>query len=110
MHANYEDLYFGLSDSRNEVSEDHDAFIRSYVDLKGAIQSILLSRKFLVLGPKGTGKSALAWYLKETESDGTHLTRVDDASALPLAEVPRLQTGQVSGPERTVVAWRNLST
>ncbi|MGV0720555.1 hypothetical protein ABQF17_17970 [Mycolicibacterium elephantis] len=102
----YADLYFGLSDSRNEASEDHEAFIKSYVDLKGAVKSVLDGKKFLILGPKGTGKSALAWYLKETEPDGTHLARVDDASALPLAEVPRLQTGQVSGPERTVVAWK----
>ncbi|MBB2990259.1 hypothetical protein FHR72_001727 [Mycolicibacterium iranicum] len=102
----YKDLYFGLSDSRNEASEDNEAFIKSYVDLKGAVQSVLQGRKFLILGPKGTGKSALAWYLKETEPEGTHLARVDDASALPLAEVPRLQTGQVSGPERTVVAWK----
>ncbi|BDX32867.1 hypothetical protein TUM20985_34140 [Mycobacterium antarcticum] len=102
----YADLYFGLSDSRNEAIESHDAFLRSYVDLEGAVESVLNGKKFLVLGPKGTGKTALAWYLKETEFQGTHLATVRDASDLPLAEVPRLQTGQVEGPERTVVAWK----
>lgn len=106
MRPSYTDLYFGLTDSLNEVTESHDEFLRSYVDLKSAIESVLYGRKFLVLGPKGTGKSALAWYLKETEYNGTHLAEVRDASQLPLAEVPRLQTGQVSGPERTVVAWK----
>lgn len=106
MRPRYADLYFGLSDSRNEVTESHDAFIKSYVDLKGATGSIIGGRKFLVLGPKGTGKSALAWYLHETEQPGGHLALVRDASTLPLAEVPRLQTGQAAGPERTVVAWR----
>lgn len=106
MRPNYTELYFGLSDSLNEVTERHDAFLQSYVDLQGAVESVLGGKKFLVLGPKGTGKSALAWYLKETEFHGTHLAAVHDASLLPLAEVPRLQTGQTSGPERTVVAWK----
>ena len=76
MRPDYTDLYFGRSDSRTEMTETHDEFIRSYVDLKSATESVLYGREFLVLGPKGTGKSALAWYLKETESNGTHLADV----------------------------------
>lgn len=102
----YQDLYFGMSDSRNEASEDKAAFVKSYVDLNNASQSVLSGSKFLVLGPKGTGKSALAWYLQASEDHGTHYSMVRDASSLPLAEVPRLQTGQAEGPERTVVAWK----
>lgn len=95
-----------MSDSRNEASENRERFVQSYVDLDGASDAVLAGRKFLVLGPKGTGKSALAWYLEASEINGTHLADVRDASALPLAEVPRLQTGQAAGPERTVVAWK----
>jgi len=102
----YRDLYFGMSDSRNEVNENREAFVKSYVDLNGAISAVVNGQKFLVLGPKGTGKSALAWYLEAAEINGGHLALVRDASDLPLAEVPRLQTGQEPGPERTVVAWK----
>jgi hypothetical protein len=102
----YRDLYFGLSDSRNEANENREAFVKSYVDLNGATTAIIKGEKFLVLGPKGTGKSALAWYLEASEFKGDHLALVRDASDLPLAEVPRLQTGQEPGPERTVVAWK----
>jgi hypothetical protein len=102
----YRSLYFGRSDSRNEATENRDGFIRSYVDLNEALNAVLEGQKFLVLGPKGTGKSALAWYLEASEFEGTHLASVRDASSLPLAEVPRLQTGQAAGPERTVVAWK----
>ncbi len=90
----YRDLYFGMSDSRNEVNENREAFVKSYVDLNGAISAVVNGQKFLVLGPKGTGKSALAWYLEAAEINGGHLALVRDASDLPLAEVPRLQTGQ----------------
>lgn len=106
MKPRYKDLYFGKSDSRNEVSEDEEEFVKSYVDLNGAAQFVTSGRIFLVLGPKGTGKSALGWYLRSTESDGNHLALLRDASSLPLDEVPRLQTGQNEGPERTVVAWK----
>ena len=106
MKPAYRDLYFGKSDSRNEVSEDEEEFVKSYVDLKDASKLVLGGRIFLVLGPKGTGKSALGWYLRTTESQGTHLALLRDASSLPLDEIPRLQTGQNAGPERTVVAWK----
>ncbi len=106
MKPAYRDLYFGMSDARNEVTEDEASFVKSYVDLNDASQALINGRKFMVLGPKGTGKSALAWYLQATERDGSHLVLVRDATALPLAEVPRVQTGQAPGPERTVVAWK----
>lgn len=102
----YRQLYFGMSDSRNEFNENREDFVRSYVDLGDASKVVREGQKFLILGPKGTGKSALAWYLEATESDGTHLAMVRDAQALPLAEIPRLQTGQSAGAERTVVAWK----
>jgi hypothetical protein len=106
MNPKYRDLYFGKSDSQNEANEHPDEFVRSYVDLNGVSSSALRGDKFLILGPKGTGKTALARYLQATESNGTHLALVRDASSLPLSEIPRLQTGQPSGPERTVVAWK----
>jgi hypothetical protein len=102
----YSELYFGLSDSRNEANESKEAFLKSYVDLNNTTGAVIAGRKFLVLGPKGTGKSALAWYLKAAEVNGGHLALVRDASSLPLAEIPRLQTGQEPGPERTVIAWK----
>lgn len=102
----FADLYFGMADSRNEAADNPDEFVRSYVDLNGAVSDVTAGAKFLVLGPKGTGKSALAWYLALTEGANGHLTDVKDASSLPLAEIPRLQTGQPAGAERTVVAWK----
>ncbi|MGW4291748.1 P-loop ATPase, Sll1717 family [Micromonospora chersina] len=106
MRPKYRDLYFGKSDSLNEANESQAEFVKSYVDLNDSLNSVLSGAAFLVLGPKGTGKSALAWYIKETEDAGDHLATVRDASHLPLAEVPRIQTGQPAGPERTVVAWK----
>ncbi len=83
----YRDLYFGMSDSRNEVTSNREGFVRSYVDLNAASTVVREGQKFLILGPKGTGKSALAWYLEASEGQGTHLAMVRDAQSLPLAEM-----------------------
>lgn len=102
----FRDLYFGKSDSKNELSDDRDDFIKSFVDLNRITEDVIAGDKTLVLGPKGTGKSALAWYLEASQQDNDYVCAVQDASHLPLADIPRLQTGQAAGAERTVAAWR----
>lgn len=102
----FTELYFGKSDGQNEAIEDPDAFIRSFVNPANALDQIVRGQNFLVLGPKGTGKSAIAWYLKQTERLGGYIVTIRDAATLPLADIPRIKTGQPSGAERTVTAWK----
>ena len=102
----FKDLYFGKSDSKNEIAGDRDDFIRSFVDLNRITEEVVAGDKTLVLGPKGTGKSALAWYLHGSQFESDYLCVVRDASELPLADIPRLDTGQPAGTDRTVSAWK----
>ncbi len=102
----FKDLYFGKTDSRNEYAHDPEDFVRSFVDLKSITGQIVDGERTLILGPKGTGKSALAWYVVATGSGSDHLATVVDATSLPLAEIPQLETGQPAGPDRTVTAWK----
>jgi hypothetical protein len=102
----YKDLYFGKSDSRNELNDERGDFIKSFVNLNSITEHVIAGRKTLVLGPKGTGKSALAWYLDASQLGSNYLATVRDASYLPLADIPQLQTGQPEGAERTVTAWK----
>ncbi|THG29989.1 P-loop ATPase, Sll1717 family [Naasia lichenicola] len=102
----FRDLYFGKSDSKNELSGDRDDFVRSFIDLNRITDQVIAGEKTLVLGPKGTGKSALAWFLDASQHGQNYLCTVRDASDLPLADIPRLQTGQPAGTERTVAAWK----
>jgi hypothetical protein len=102
----FTDLYFGKSDSKNELSGGRDEFVRSFVDLDNITTQVIDGEKTLILGPKGTGKSALAWYLHASQHGEGYLCKVLDAMSLPLADIPRIDTGQPSGPDRTVSAWR----
>ena len=102
----FKDLYFGKSDSKNELAGDRDEFIKSFVDLNRITEDIIAGEKTLILGPKGTGKSALAWFLDASQHGRNFLCTVLDASDLPLADIPRLETGQALGTDRTVAAWK----
>lgn len=102
----FADLYFGKSDSKNELAGDRDEFIRSFVDLNRITEEVIAGEKTLILGPKGTGKSALAWYLEASQHGNDFMCAVQDASDLPLADIPRLETGQAVGTDRTVAAWK----
>lgn len=102
----YRELYFGLADSRNEASHDPEDFVRSYVNMNNIVENVVNGHRTLVFGPKGTGKSALAYYVTATAQEHRQVSKVRDASTLPLAEIPNLQTGQPQGVDRTVTAWK----
>lgn len=101
------ELYFGKEDPLNEARENEEDFLRSFVDLDGELKKIITGSKTLVLGPKGTGKSALGLYLERTGHPANrYLAKLKTASSLPLAEIPQLKTGQPSGALRTYSAWK----
>ena len=102
----YSNLYFGKSDSQNELTDDRGEFLRSFVNLDNVVGKVVSGSHTMILGPKGTGKTALAWYLQATSHENNYFARVKDASELPLADIPQLQTGQPAGTDRTVTAWR----
>lgn len=102
----FSELYFGKSDSHNELVDERGEFLKSFVKLDGIVEDVVSGNRTMVLGPKGTGKSALGWYLQATSKDNDYLAVVKDASELPLADIPQLETGQPAGSERTVTAWR----
>jgi hypothetical protein len=99
-------LYFGKSDPNHELRSNPEDFIKSYVDVNGAIERVVSGEVNLILGPKGTGKSALGLYIEKTSMKGRYFARMKNASHLPLAEIPQLKTGEPQGAVRTRNAWR----
>lgn len=104
MRPNYADLFFGMTDAVNESKADPGQFFKSYIDHNNIVSSVISGEKTFVFGPKGTGKSALGIWIG-SDHDGVY-SEVRDASSLPLADIPNLQTGQTVGVERTVTAWK----
>ncbi|MEU2625495.1 hypothetical protein [Kitasatospora sp. NPDC007106] len=101
----FTELYFGMADSKNEARDNPEAFIKSFIDPQGIVQDLRNRRKYLVLGPKGAGKSAVAWYMDLSKSE-TELVSTRDISELPIADVERIKTGDSAGVGRSVTAWK----
>lgn len=80
--------------------------MRSFVDRSNVVEAVVDTGRFLVLGPKGTGKSALAWYLRETGAERKLVVEARDASELPILEIASLKTGEGPGLSRSLNAWR----
>ena len=57
-------MYFGKASAEREITSDRDRFLRTYLDRWNLPQQIRDHDKFLVLGPKGSGKSAAAYYVE----------------------------------------------
>lgn len=104
----FADLYFGHADAKTEAVREPDSFIKSFVNHAEILNSVVDEGRFLVLGPKGAGKSALAWYLKFTENDNQLSVGTRDVSELPIGEVGQLKTGDAPGLDRSLNAWRFL--
>ena len=105
-HMKFRDLYFGQADARTEAIRQPEGFVRSFVDHREITASVVDQGKFLVLGPKGAGKSALAWFLQATSRDRGLLVHPRDVSELPIADVAQLKTGDSPGVSRSLNAWR----
>ncbi|MCE7000540.1 hypothetical protein LZG04_37850 [Saccharothrix sp. S26] len=109
-----DNLYFGAADAVNDVDSDPDRFMRTYLDRWDLPSLILDHKKFLILGPKGAGKSAAALYVslrwkKELGDHAVFDTFVDfdelNRTQSPLTGLDSgLVSKEVNSP--TDMAWR----
>ncbi|MGY1763111.1 P-loop ATPase, Sll1717 family [Geodermatophilus sp. SYSU D00779] len=106
-------MYFGMAAAENEVAEDPDRFLDTYFDRWSLIHAVEEHSRFLVLGPKGTGKSAAAHYVRLAWSrkygpESVFSTFVDfdelNRTQSPLSALDKRLVGDV--PALTDSAWR----
>ncbi|RYV51851.1 P-loop ATPase, Sll1717 family [Pengzhenrongella frigida] len=102
-----------MAAAENEVAVDPERFLRTYYDRWNLVGEVELHRKFLLLGPKGAGKSAAAHYLvlrwsKELGPESVFPTFLDfddvNQTQSPLATLGKRLVGDVAA--LTDAAWR----
>lgn len=57
-------LYFGKASAEREVATDRPRFLKTYLDRWDLPRQVFTHEKFLILGPKGSGKSAASFYVE----------------------------------------------
>ncbi|MFG1818373.1 P-loop ATPase, Sll1717 family [Kribbella sp. NPDC049174] len=110
----FNDLYFGLASAEAEVARNPERFLRTYYDRWNLAASIQSQEFFLVIGPKGSGKSAVSEYIRLSlrKKHGEHAVfyrtlNLDEVSPgmNPLSSM-RTKDVTAQGAALTDSAWR----
>jgi hypothetical protein len=103
------ELRFGHLDAGQEASEDPDLLLSGFYDYREAAYGITTGRIWLLLGPKGAGKSAVLEHLRLSWEDRwDKFFTLWDFRSFPVADVTAIKTGQSPGASRSQAAWEFL--
>jgi energy-coupling factor transporter ATP-binding protein EcfA2 len=105
----FQELHFGQLDASQEAVDTPDLLIDGFYDYREAAYGIEAQQVWLLLGPKGSGKSAVLEHLRLRWQE-----RYDRfftgwlLSGFPVNDVASINTGQSPGGSRAQSAWEFL--
>lgn len=105
----FHELQFGQLDASQEAVDSPDLLVDGFYDYGAAVYGIEQQDTWLLLGPKGSGKSAVLEHLRlrwENRFDRFFTTWL--LSGFPVNDVASIQTGQSAGGSRAQSAWEFL--
>ncbi|UPK75699.1 hypothetical protein MU582_03380 [Nocardioidaceae bacterium SCSIO 66511] len=103
------ELHFGHLDANMEAVEQPELLRAGFYDYLEAAYGIAARRTWVLLGPKGAGKSAVLEHLRLEWLDRWDRFFVWwDLRSFPVNDVTRIQTGQTPGASRAQSAWEFL--
>ena len=106
MPVPFNRINFGSAAAENEVELDRNLLLEGYLDLHSAFEGCLNAQNFLVLGRKGSGKSALGQHLLLTAATRKVSARVVDLSDLPFSDFPGLLREKETSQTGYASIWR----
>lgn len=108
-YPNFEHLDFGRLDAREEANRAPNLLKEGYFDFENAAYDVASGQAWVLIGPKGAGKSACLEHLRLEWVDrhDRFLARWD-LKSFPVADVTRIQVGSSPGPTSTQAAWEFL--
>ena len=100
-------INFGKADAQEEGVEFPDLLKYGYYDNDHVVQQICETSKFLILGYKGSGKSALSEHLKLSASVGMSVEQIS-LKEFPYKMFSKIVAGESEQEYKLKVAWRWL--
>ncbi|MCS7479059.1 P-loop ATPase, Sll1717 family [Umezawaea endophytica] len=102
----FKSLYFGEGAAEDEAVKWPELFVKSFYDPRGAVGEIKSGNAFLLIGPKGIGKSSYMEYMRLTAED-KYDTFVDRRDLGELRGALKADVSPVSeaDSEVTEMAW-----
>jgi len=104
--AAFSDFDFGYATAELESAANPALLLKGYLDLHDVDAEVLRGIKFLFLGYKGSGKSAIGEHLR-LRADRSAMLFVDRVflADFPFAEFGQIVQGPSAGPARYPAAW-----
>lgn len=105
MRPSFLDINFKYTDAQSELAYAPELIAHAFVDIDNATESVLNTSRFIVYGPKGSGKTALAARLKLSENYKMHV-EIDDLESFDfrlLRDIEGRGTDAIGG---SLAAWK----
>ncbi|WP_041289457.1 P-loop ATPase, Sll1717 family [Kribbella flavida] len=101
----FKSLYFGEAAAEDEALKRPDLFLKSFVDVRDAVRLVREGDAYLLIGPKGVGKSSYIEYLRLSQGDQhREFVHREDIGELRGALQSDTEISK-SGSELTEIAW-----
>lgn len=102
-------LNFGRRDAHDEAANEPQLLRYGFYDYRNAAARVEARSAFLILGPKGAGKSAILEHLGLKWADCyDRFFKMWDLRGFPVSDVRNVKTGQTPGLTRTQSSWELL--
>jgi hypothetical protein len=82
----YDKIEFGQTSAEKESSDHPELIIKGFLDPNNAVPNLMSGSKFLVLGNKGSGKSAIA-----EKSNLNRMSEVKQSPACSIFQISHIQ-------------------
>jgi hypothetical protein len=109
VQPTFRELNFGHLDASQEAADEPQLLREGFYDYREAAFGISTQQNWLLLGPKGAGKSAVLEYLRLSwEVRYDRFFTIWNLSGFPVNDVTQIKTGQAAGGSRAQSAWEFL--
>ena len=99
-------IAFGYASAEAERTRDPGLLLDGYIDFKAASDEVIKGRKFLILGYKGTGKSAVAERIQLTLADQYfEFVKLVSLADFPFTPFSKIIRGDVEPEAKFPTAW-----
>lgn len=105
----FHELHFGQLDASQEAVDTPDLLTAGFYDYREAAYGVEAQQVWLLLGPKGSGKSAVLEHLRlRWQGRADRFFTSWSLSGFPVNDVAEINTGQSAGASRAQAAWEFL--